>query len=172
MTRFLVYVAALLGLLSQGCITISRGTHEDLALDSTPAGALATLSDGQSCTTPCTLKISRGNGFGVKFSKPGCIEQTALVQANTSGGEIAKAFAGNLISDEIGMIVDASDGALYDAEPNPLSSTLQCIPSPAMSDLTPAAAAVSAPSVPAAVLPPEPAPPATTSTPAIEDKAP
>jgi hypothetical protein len=157
--RFLVYFVAALGLLSQRCMTMTRGTHEDLSIDSAPSGALATLSDGQSCTTPCTLKISRGNGFGIKFSKPGCIEQTAVVQTKTSGGKIAKAFAGNLISDEIGLIVDASDGALYDAEPNPVSSTLQCISPPVMSDLTPAA-------------PSAPAPSATTSTPAIEGKAP
>jgi len=157
--RFLVYVVALLGLLSQGCMTITRGTHEDFSIDSTPSGALATLSDGQSCTTPCTLKISRGNGFGIKFSKPGCLEQTAVVQTSTSGGKIAEAFLGNLISDEIGLLVDASDGALYDAEPNPVSSTLQCMTPPVATDLTPAT-------------PSAPAPPATTSTPAIEGKAP
>lgn len=95
--------AAVLGLLNQGCMTLFNGTHEDLSIESTPSAALATLSDGQTCTTPCTLKVSRGDPYNVKLSKPGCVEQTTLVQSSASGGTVAGAAALSILTLGIGV---------------------------------------------------------------------
>jgi hypothetical protein len=121
-----VYFVAVLGLSNQGCMTLFRGTHEDLSIDSTPSGAVATLSDGQTCNTPCALQISRGNPYSVKFSKNGCDEQTALVRSNASAGALTGAAVLSILTLGIGLMVDISERAVYDADPNPVSPTLQC----------------------------------------------
>jgi hypothetical protein len=107
-------------------MTLFRGTHEDLSIDSTPGGAVATLSDGQTCNTPCALQISRGAPYSVKFSKKGCDEQTALVRSNASAGAVTGAAALSILTLGLGLMVDMSKGAVYDADPNPGTSTLQC----------------------------------------------
>jgi hypothetical protein len=122
MKTSLVCLVALLGLLTQGCASIFWGTHEDLSIGSTPSGALVNLSDGQTCTTPCTLRISRGTTYNVKFSKDNCVGQTEMVSSNTSGGAVAV----SLIGIPAGTIIDFLDGAVYKADPNPVSSSLEC----------------------------------------------
>jgi hypothetical protein len=143
--NFLVGVLFAWGLLAQGCATISRGTHQDLSVDSTPNGALASLSDGQSCTTPCTLKISRNTAYIVKFSKDNCVGQSETVSTNVSGSGLTEA----ILLDPV--FIDFFDGAIYDAYPNPVTSTLHC----------------SLPSIAAVPVPATPVPGASASAPPI-----
>jgi hypothetical protein len=144
--NFLVCVLFALGLLAEGCATISRGTHEDLSIDSAPSGALATLSDGQSCNTPCTLKISRSEAYIVKFSKDNCVGQSETVSTNVSGSGLTEA----ILLDPV--FIDFFDGAIYDAYPNPVTSSLHCnLPSvatgPAPATAPPAASTSASPVV-------------------------
>jgi hypothetical protein len=126
MKRLLVCFAAVLGLLNHGCASAVRGTSEDLSIESTPSAAVATLSDGQTCKTPCTLRISRGRAYDVKFSKSGCIDQTETVQPHASASGVAEGLFPLLT---YSLLVDSMNGAIYDAKPNPVTSNLQCIPS-------------------------------------------
>jgi hypothetical protein len=115
-----------------GCATAIRGTTEQLQIYSTPGGAVASLSDGQTCTTPCDLKISRGKAYNVTFEKEGCESQTQMVQPEMAGSGVAEAVA-------LGGVIDFADGAVYDSVPNPVSATMNC--GIAAADAQPAAAA-------------------------------
>ena len=58
------------------------GDVELLALRSSPAGASAKLSTGESCTTPCSVKKKKGSVFSVTFSKEGYASRTVPVSNN------------------------------------------------------------------------------------------
>lgn len=150
MKRLLVCLVAVLGLLNHGCASAIRGTSEDLSIESTPNAAVATLSDGQTCTTPCTLRISRGKAYDVKFSKSGCIDQTEVVQPHASGSGVAEALFPLLT---YSLVVDSMNGAIYDAKPNPVTSNLQCMPSSEPTFLAPVTSSASAPKAAASDLP-------------------
>jgi hypothetical protein len=119
MSKSTLFVSLLAVLFASGCATLFRGTSQDLQVDSTPSGAIATLSDGQSCTTPCTMRIGRGTAYNVKFAKEGCDSQVQLVSPHIAGSGVVEALL-------LGGIIDFADGAVYDAEPNPMNSGLQC----------------------------------------------
>ncbi len=119
MSKSSLFVSLLAVLFASGCATLFRGTSQDLQVDSTPSGAIASLSDGQSCTTPCTMRIGRGTAYNVKFAKEGCDTQVQLVSPHIAGSGVVEALL-------LGGIIDFADGAVYDAEPNPMNSGLQC----------------------------------------------
>jgi PEGA domain-containing protein len=105
-----------------GCATVIRGTSEDLQIYSTPAGAAASLSDGQTCTTPCSVKIARGKAYQVTLAKDGCEAQTQLISPQIAGSGVAEA----VVFGVAGGAVDVADDAVYDSQPNPLSATMNC----------------------------------------------
>ncbi len=98
-----------------GCATMIRGTHESLDLVSTPTGARADLSTGQSCVTPCAQNIARDASFSVTFSKEGCDSQTIAVFPTLAGAGVL-----------LGGVIDYGTGAVYDLRPNPVAPTLNC----------------------------------------------
>ena len=107
-----------------GCASITRGTTDQVQIQSEPAGAEVHTSMGQVCTTPCTLQFSRKDEFTVTASKPGYHSaQTPVGTRIAAGG--AAGFAGNvLVGGVIGMAVDASTGATLEHYPNPVMLTL------------------------------------------------
>lgn len=108
-----------------GCATVTRGTNDQVQMRSTPTGAIATASTGQSCTTPCTMTVGRKDQFSVHFEKLGYISQDVQVKTQASGPGQA-ALAGNLIVGGIvGLATDASTGAMLDHIPNPVSVELR-----------------------------------------------
>ena len=82
--RLLACAAALSA--AGGCATIIRGTEQDFAIESSPPGAEATLSTGQSCVTPCTLHLPRKTDFDVTFNMEGYETGTAHVTSGWSRG--------------------------------------------------------------------------------------
>lgn len=107
------------------CATVVRGTTEDVAFESQPQGALAMTSLGQSCTTPCILKINRSDAFVTTFKLDGYKDATVVVRTQTSGGGAA-GLAGNVIAGGIiGVGVDAVSGAYLDHIPNPVVGVLE-----------------------------------------------
>jgi hypothetical protein len=139
-----------------GCATVTRGTSETFVIETQPAGADVHLTNGLSCTTPCSLKLKRKDGFVAKIAKPGYEPVEATVTSSTSGGG-GVAMAGNLVlGGIIGAGVDASNGSMNDLKPNPLRVTLTAVAAPAT-----ATAATPAPATPAAPT----AAPAPTATP-------
>ena len=108
-----------------GCATITRGTNQDFMVESSPSQADVKLSTGQTCVTPCTLRLKRKSQFKVTISKEGYETQEAEVHGVVKGGGGA-AMAGNVIfGGLIGAGVDASNGSTMNLKPNPLQVTLQ-----------------------------------------------
>ena len=113
---------AALVLIAPGCATITRSTSEAFAIETDPSGAVATLSTGQQCMTPCSLKVSRRSSFAVTIKKDGYeIMQTQVTSSPTFGGMAAE--FGNvafLFVGLIGLTVDSVTGAAHAHKPNPL----------------------------------------------------
>ena len=102
-------------LLLAGCATIVRGTEQDLTVNTVPSGAKIAFSNGQSCTSPCSISAKRNQVINVVVTMEGCSSQTAFVRPRISTG-------GGLI----GGLPDLATGAVYDLEPSDLSFMLTC----------------------------------------------
>ncbi len=116
--------AALAGALG-GCATVTRGTMNQIVVDSDPPNASARASLGHSCpATPCTWEVSRRSEFVVSFSKPGYRSIDIPVSTRIAGAG-AVGFAGNvLIGGLVGMGVDAATGSTLEHYPNPVVASL------------------------------------------------
>ena len=131
--RSVSLAGALLGL--AGCATVVRGTHETFHIVSTPTGAVAQLSSGESCVTPCAVELPRANAFQVRIAKPGFVTQLVAVRSVGSGmggvGLLSNAVVGGIV----GASVDLSSGAMRNLSPNPLK--VELVSAPVVPPLTP-----------------------------------
>ncbi len=110
-----------------GCATVTRGTTSQVQINSEPSGAAVRTSLNQTCTTPCTLQVSRKDEFAVTFSKPGYTDEQVEVKTQIAGSGAA-GFAGNiLVGGVIGMGVDAATGSTLEHVPNPVHAVLRPI---------------------------------------------
>jgi hypothetical protein len=125
MNRYLTICGlAAVSMMLPACATITRGTSQKYAIESTPAQAEVALSTGQKCVTPCKLKLKRKHGFTATFNKPGYETLKAEVKSKFSGGGAA-AGAGNILAGGvIGAVVDGTNGSMNNLTPNPLQVTL------------------------------------------------
>jgi len=120
-----IFTLTILSLTLINCATVTRGRSQAWTVTSEPSNAEVRLSSGLSCTTPCTLTVTRRPGFAVTVSKEGYVTQTANVASQISGGG-GTALAGNVIlGGLIGAGVDASTGAMNELVPNPLHVVLE-----------------------------------------------
>lgn len=60
-----------------GCAGTPLWPYHDVLFQSKPAGAVVSLSDGQKCVTPCTLKLAQQNPRAVMFKHESCGEHLA-----------------------------------------------------------------------------------------------
>jgi hypothetical protein len=121
--KLLAAVAAALSL--SACATVTRGTTDTLIIQSDPPSARVQTTTGDTCTTPCALKLPRKSELTVVASKPGYRTAEAYVTNRVSGGGGA-AMAGNvLIGGVVGAGVDVGTGAMLDLTPNPVVFELE-----------------------------------------------
>ncbi|MEI7606092.1 MAG: hypothetical protein WCJ64_01785 [Rhodospirillaceae bacterium] len=101
-----------------------------MTIETVPAGAEVTLSDGQHCTSPCRLDVPRYNEVRARIAKPGC--RTALGQLSPAVGDdgisVGRVFDFQI---ELGPLLyrtlyDYQLGGAYDITPTPLTVTLTC----------------------------------------------
>ena len=90
-----------------------------------PPEADVALSTGQTCTTPCKLKLKRKTDFTAHISKAGYEPMEARVESKMKGGGVAGAAGNVLFGGIIGGVVDGTNGSLMDLTPNPLQVTLK-----------------------------------------------
>jgi len=110
--------------LLSACATITRGTNQNFVVESSPSEAQVKLSTGQTCVTPCTLRMKRKSEFVVTVAKDGYQTQETHVHGVVKGGGAA-GVAGNVIfGGVIGAGIDASNGSMMNLKPNPLTVTL------------------------------------------------
>src|SRR5262245_37510215 len=98
-----------------GCATVIRGTEQDVTVDTVPRGAKVEFSNGQTCTSPCSISAKRNQSLIVDIFMQGCGPQTAFIRPVLATG-------GGLL----GGLPDFATGAVYDLEPSQLSFTLTC----------------------------------------------
>ncbi len=126
-------------LLLPACATVTRGTSQKFNIESTPSEAQVVLSTGQTCVTPCKLRLKRKPGFTATVKKEGYQTQEVKVRSKLGGGG-AVAGAGNvLLGGVVGGLVDGSNGSLNNLTPNPLQVTLLPVTDAPATGATPAA---------------------------------
>ena len=94
-------VALLAALAGTGCATITRGTIEALVIETDPAGATASVSDGLQCTTPCALLVKRSGEVVVTVDKAGYETARTTVVSGVEGAG-AMGMAGNYLLGPVG----------------------------------------------------------------------
>lgn len=117
-----------------GCATITRGTTEQLMVQSNPSGANVRLDTGQTGITPASFTVPRKRDIVVTVSKEGyqTVSQTVTTKI---AGRGAAGLAGNvLIGGIIGIGVDAVSGASLNHTPNPLIVNLTAEPAAAIGE--------------------------------------
>ena len=155
-------------LLLPACATVTRGTKETFNIQTTPSEAEVALSTGQTCLSPCKLKLKRKDEFTVTATKAGYKPATAKVESKVKGGGVAGVAGNVLLGGIIGAAVDGSNGSMRDLTPNPLTLTLEpeAAPVAAEAPVEAAAPVAEAPAAPAADTPAaEQAGPAAEATP-------
>ena len=115
--------AGLAAVLASGCATILNGVNQPVEFVSEPAGATISLATGQTCETPCSFEMRRGNDNIVTISRAGYQPVTVFIQSRTGAGVAGNAIAGGLI----GGVVDASNGAANHLYPDPVSVRLVAV---------------------------------------------
>lgn len=106
------------------CATVTRGTKQSYKIMSEPSGANVALTTGETCVTPCKLKLKRKHDFTATFTMDGYEPAEANVESKFSGGGGA-ALAGNvLVGGIIGGAVDGANGSLNSLFPGELNVTL------------------------------------------------
>lgn len=112
---FFIFCLFALSLCLCNCATMIRGTEEPLSITSEPEGALARLSDGQSCKTPCQITLKRNQTLLVRYEKEGCDTATLNVYPTLAGAGVI-----------LGGLIDYGTGAVYNLTPNPAHVILTC----------------------------------------------
>jgi hypothetical protein len=122
--RILLIAVAALPLAA--CASVTRGTSNQITVETTPPGATIRTSMQHSCPqSPCTFTVGRKDEFVVTASKPGFKDATMPVKTRVAGRGAA-GFAGNvLVGGVIGMGVDAATGATLEHYPNPVVMQLE-----------------------------------------------
>lgn len=101
------------------CATMIRGTEEPLSITSEPSGALAEISNGQKCTTPCQVSLKRNQSVMIKFSKEGYEAESLSVFPSLAGAGVV-----------LGGVIDYGTGAVYSLTPNPAHALMKPLKAP------------------------------------------
>lgn len=114
-------LASALLLSTAACATIVQGSNQDIAVNSTPAGASVTVDGQPMGTTPATLKLSRGNAHTLRLDLAGYAPYEMQLERKMSGWVWGNIVFGGIV----GVIVDASTGAMYRLSPGTVDAALQ-----------------------------------------------
>ena len=109
-------LATVIAVTLPGCATVLNGTSVDLDYLSEPDGAVVEISSGQTCTTPCTFSVKRGDDQRVDFALEGYRPEHVYVQSRLGGSTFGNIIAGG----GIGAIVDGTNGASNVLYPRPV----------------------------------------------------
>jgi hypothetical protein len=136
---------------------------ETLAIESEPPAAEAKTSLGQSCRTPCQLRIEPGSEFSVTFALSGYQPQTVSVRPEADGASAAPRLAPNPVHVDLQAVASPKKPVPKKKKPVAAAARLAASP-PVVSAATaaPAPAPTAAPALaPAPSSPAETAPSAT-----------
>jgi hypothetical protein len=113
-------LVSLAGFTLAGCATVMNGANQDMILETEPKGAIAKLTNGFTCITPCMVELPRKHDLRVDLTLEGYRPSYVLVQSKLGGSTFGNVLAGGLV----GAVVDSSSGASNKLNPNPVSVRL------------------------------------------------
>lgn len=119
------------------CATLARHTTQDFRVESEPAGATVTTSNGLTCApTPCTLHHAKREArFTVTVTADGYAPATQQVTHETSPAGAAAMAATIALPGGLALsLIDANFGATQDLKPDPLHIVLTRQGAPTSSD--------------------------------------
>ncbi len=115
-------LSAALGIaLLSGCASIIHGSSQEIALQSNPSGAAVAVNGVRNAQTPATLSLPRKSAHSLEVTLDGYRPFQIQLQRSTSGWVWGNIAFGGLI----GLVVDASTGAMYKLTPEQVSAQLQ-----------------------------------------------
>ncbi len=121
---FALFVVAL----TTSCASITRGTNEAYAVQTSPGGATVSITHAggyEQCTSPCSVQVKRKGMLMIEIVKDGYQDFMTTIQSAIDGAGGA-GMAGNLLfGGIIGAGVDAGTGAMHSHKPNPLVVELE-----------------------------------------------
>jgi hypothetical protein len=126
----------LLLLAAAGCATIVHGRKQDVAVTSSPAGAVVKV-DGQQVTTPGRVELRRNHGTNLVFTKDGFPDRSVKLESSPSWWVL-----GNLaFGDVIGVVFDLVGGGGYRLAPGSIemdmtTGTVKEVPKETVAELT------------------------------------
>jgi hypothetical protein len=101
------------------CLLLFQGTTENITVTSDPPGAMVTLNNGETRTTPFTITVPRNQDLQLHFSKVG-YQSADLVD----GSQVEPAIVVDLFPLMIPWAVDAGAGAGYAHQQTSLNAHL------------------------------------------------
>jgi len=120
MKKFLILI---LSLSLIGCATITRGSKQEVYINTEPEGALVNIN-GMKGITPFKTRLSTSREYLIDVIKDGYVSQQIYLTREFSVG---RSIAGNILWLGIGLIVDLSTGAAYTLEPDSTNIILEKI---------------------------------------------
>ncbi len=130
---------AALCLLTSGCATIVKGTHQDIPISSEPSGASVLIDGVREGSTPTNVRLSRKQSHVITLEMAGYETENVTLKPSMGGAVAGNIIAGGLI----GWGVDASTGAQYNLHPDSVSARLRTKEVPLRVPPTPAPSEVS-----------------------------
>lgn len=121
MTTHAMFCTLLAAALLSGCQTVERGPKSDVKVRVTPSPAKVTASTGDSCTSPCTLRVPRNKNFTVTATRRGYRAKTVAVKRVLNRKAATRTAASLIVPGGSALVaVDTISGAFYDHDPNPV----------------------------------------------------
>ena len=87
-----VIFAALAASSLSGCATVVNGTSQKYQIDTNPKGAAVSLTDGESCVSPCKLNLKRRNDQRADIVLQGYKPTYVLIRSKTSSSTSTASF--------------------------------------------------------------------------------
>jgi len=120
-TRYRVLLSAIIiavGLLVVNCASIIHGSKQRVSITSAPEQAKVEITTTGgigvfSGTTPASAKLKRKHEYKVEISLEGYKTQTLMIDKGFDAWVIGNLLCGGII----GLIIDATSGAMYQLEP-------------------------------------------------------
>lgn len=123
MRTILKLFAISVGLILSGCATIVNDDHEFMPVLSAPKGAtVEATGTGQTCVTPCRLRLRRGTSYTIRVSKEGYESKQFLIDGSSWD---AMLWGNILLSPLLGVGLDFITNKAYDFEPEVVKAELR-----------------------------------------------
>ena len=108
-------------IICSGCATVTNGTSQSIAVNSSPPGAAVIIDGIEESSTPCSVMLKRKSDHTIAIEMPGHHREEFAVTRQPTGKIHGNFWLGGLI----GYAVDAATGADNELVPGDFNVTLR-----------------------------------------------